>query len=479
MKKLHKTFLVLAVTLLGAQLSNAQYVGEPFSGSAIQVGGTLNAVTNVEFENYDSTSGTAEGVNSNDTNTIPPTTGTYSDTTVGNAGDSSHRSGSDVDMSAGGTGIVVNNTANSDYMIYTIEVVEAGPYTIKVNYGHGAAGTKGFQLFLRNANTLSNVVTLINEGLPATGGSTTYADFSVTDVDLTAGTYALHARFTASGPNYDYMSFERTGVAANDDYVGLPFSGTAITLGTTEDVATTVEFEDFDKTAANTNGVNTSDSSTTPVKTGTYNDSTAGNAQDSDHRSGSDVDIKIGGSGHYVRDVTNGEYLLYTVDVAVAGPYTVVVNYAHGAAAGKAFQLFLRNATTLAEVETIIDESLPVTGSSTTFADFSKSSVNLTAGTYVLHARFPQSGPSWDYMTFTRNGVAGIEDASANSVAKVYPNPSATGIFTLENAASWEIISLVGVKVLEGNGATIDASGLAKGSYILKSGNGTQVIVIN
>lgn len=66
---------------------------------------------------------------------------------------------------------------------------------------------------------------------------------------------------------------------------------------------------------------------------------------------------------------------------------------------------------------------------------------------------------------------------------KVYPNPNNDGLFYISNNfpvnISWEVYSLLGVKVLQGNGKLVNLSKNSKGLYILKAGNTSIKIIYN
>ncbi len=55
----------------------------------------------------------------------------------------------------------------------------------------------------------------------------------------------------------------------------------------------------------------------------------------------------------------------------------------------------------------------------------------------------------------------------------LYPNPSFTGVFYLDELESWKVYTISGTKVLEGEGQRIDLSHFAKGIYLLKTLQGT------
>lgn len=193
------------------------------------------------------------------------------------------------------------------------------------------------------------------------------------------------------------------GIAMNaQTYEGLPFSGTAVQIGAAVNTGYKVEMEDFDKTAANVDGVNVTHTTTgTPPLTGTYYDKSAGNS--GPVRTTGDVDTSAAGTGNVVSGGQGQEYTLYTIQIMETGDYTINFNYKHSAGGGKSHQLFLRNSSDLTTVSTLYNASLPAANyANTTIV----ASVNITAGTYVLQSRIVQNGPSYDYVEFIRDYVA-------------------------------------------------------------------------
>ncbi len=70
-------------------------------------------------------------------------------------------------------------------------------------------------------------------------------------------------------------------------------------------------------------------------------------------------------------------------------------------------------------------------------------------------------------------------NAISNSKAlKAYPNPSATGIFTIEDITTWTVYNSAGSIVLTGEGEKIDLSNYSKGVYILKSDTSVVKLIV-
>lgn len=65
-----------------------------------------------------------------------------------------------------------------------------------------------------------------------------------------------------------------------------------------------------------------------------------------------------------------------------------------------------------------------------------------------------------------------------NDEISAYPNPG-NGFFNLNLDVEWEIYSIAGLKLLNGNGKYVDLSAFSSGIYILKSGNQSQQLIID
>ena len=82
--------------------------------------------------------------------------------------------------------------------------------------------------------------------------------------------------------------------------------------------------------------------------------------------------------------------------------------------------------------------------------------------------------------TFVQETLS-TDSSFQNNTFTVYPNPSSNGIFTLKNNDSkkWEVYDVRGVKVLSGNGKTIDVSNFSNGMYIIKLNNTYKKVLFN
>ena len=108
-----------------------------------------------------------------------------------------------------------------------------------------------------------------------------------------------------------------------------------------------------------------------------YHDNVAGNAGNAGFRTDGSVDISSSAAGNVVNNFENGEWLTYTINVAQPGVYDLAILAANNYAPGL-FRIEIDNAN--------VTGSVPVgmTGGWDNFQWFTRSGVNLPAGTHVL-----------------------------------------------------------------------------------------------
>lgn len=69
-------------------------------------------------------------------------------------------------------------------------------------------------------------------------------------------------------------------------------------------------------------------------------------------------------------------------------------------------------------------------------------------------------------------------EESVLELLTVFPNPSENGVFKLNHSTNWEVYSIEGLKIMEGNSDQIDLSSEHKGVFILKTAISNQRLVI-
>jgi N-acetylneuraminic acid mutarotase len=155
----------------------------PYSGSPITIPGTIQA------ENYDKG---GEGV-------------AYHDTTVGNSG-GAYRTGDNVDLVNGGSGVVVGFIQAGEWLEYTINVTTPGTYRIDASVASNNPGGT-FHISLDGTDK-TGPLTIKN-----TGSWNTYTTVSKSGVTLAGGTHVLRITFDSAAKagmdigNLDYVKF--------------------------------------------------------------------------------------------------------------------------------------------------------------------------------------------------------------------------------------------------------------------------------
>lgn len=192
---------------------------------------------------------------------------------------------------------------------------------------------------------------------------------------------------------------------------------------------------------------------------------------------GEDVDITVAGTGFAITSLSGNEYLRYTINVQEAGDYQMLLNYKTFATTSKPIAANLLPKDLSSSTQLFFDGGgstssgvIKIT-SGTDFQDYTSTNFNLPQGLHVLELRIPNggSGPFYDYMTIRKVGSLSVTEALAiPDQLNVYPVPSKNGIFYVSKPNKWKVYSILGIKIAEGSGNTIDISNFSKGMYILK-----------
>lgn len=142
----------------------------------------------------------------------------YYDGDSENHGDSDYRKGTGVDLYKKATGVIVGYNSEGDWLEYTVNVKEAGEYTMFAAVA-AAGSTSSFKLSLDGKDITEEIA------VPAaSSGEDNYDDYNKVkaNVTLPAGEHVL--RFTVVGPwlDIDYFTFVKGANATDPDpIVGL------------------------------------------------------------------------------------------------------------------------------------------------------------------------------------------------------------------------------------------------------------------
>ena len=160
----------------------------PFKGEAFSIPGK------VEAEDFD-----IPGVGRNEDGTSNDSYGDDSE----NHGDSDYRKGTGVDLYKKATGVIVGYNSEGDWLEWTVNVKEAGDYTMFAAVA-AAGSTSSFQLSL-DGKELTGVVSVP----AATSGEENYDDYNKVSANVTlpAGKHILRMDVTGAWFDVDYFTF--------------------------------------------------------------------------------------------------------------------------------------------------------------------------------------------------------------------------------------------------------------------------------
>ncbi len=174
---------------------------KPFGGKAWAIPGKI------EMENFDEPgTGRGAGVDS------------YNENDAENHGDSDLREGTGVDLYKKATGVIVGYNQAGEWLEYTVNVKEAGDYTMFAAVA-SANSTSGFQLSIDGENITDAIA------VPqASSGEENYDDYNKVsaNVKLPAGEHILRFTVTGDWMDIDYINF----VAGKDAEDTDPLEGT-------------------------------------------------------------------------------------------------------------------------------------------------------------------------------------------------------------------------------------------------------------
>jgi hypothetical protein len=298
----------------------------PYGGSVRQIPGKIEA------EDYDlGGSGVA-----------------HNDTTNGNAG-ASYRS-DNVDI-WGGSVPYIGTTAAGEWLEYSVNVSSAGQYNIVMPVVTAVNG-KRFRILMNGVDVTGPIA------VPNTGSWGNWTTLTV-PVTLSAGAQVMRLQVDAGSFNIDYFDIR---LASSPPPPPPPPGGQAPFGGTAWVLPGVVQAENYDTGGS---GV-------------AYNDTTAGNAGNVYRTDNVDLwgTTDTGGASYMVGATPSGEWLEYTVNVPVAGTYTLNIR-ATTALNGKQVRVLMNGVDVTGAV------GIPNTGGWHSWQTISRT-VNLNAGQQVM-----------------------------------------------------------------------------------------------
>jgi beta-glucanase (GH16 family)/uncharacterized protein involved in high-affinity Fe2+ transport len=314
----------------------------PYGGTAAAIPGTVQA------ENYDLG---GQGV-------------AYNVTSVNGSANSYRSDGVDLEVTTDtGGGYDIGWTASGQWFKYTVNVATAGNYTITFRVAAPSAVSDAFHVSNSAGTNLSGSVSV-----PATGGYQDWTNVTV-NVILPAGQQSLTINQDAAGWNINYATFTSVASGGEGPYGGTPAA-----------VPGTVQAENYD---------------TGGQGVGYEVGSTNGSANN--YRSdGVDLEATTDtGGGYDLGWTASGQWFKYTVNVAIAGTYTVGFRVAAPTAVTDALHLATSSGNNLTG-----SVSIPATGGYQVWTNVS-ATVTLQAGEQTLTLYQDAGGWNVNYFTFT------------------------------------------------------------------------------
>jgi hypothetical protein len=351
--------------------SAAHAVEAPFGGTPAAIPGTVQA------ENYD-TGG--QGV-------------AYNVTSVNGTGNGYRSDGVDIEATTDtGGGVNLGWTAAGQWFKYTVNVATAGTYTVTFRVAAIGAVTDAFHISNSSGTNLSGSV-----NVPATGAWQAWTNVTAT-VTLTAGTQTLTLDQDKAGWNINYFTFTASGAEA-------PFGGTPAA------VPGTVQAENYD-----TGGQGIA-----------YKVTSIHGTANSYRADGVDIEATTDtGGGFNIGWTAAGQWFKYTVNVAVAGTYTVTFRVAAESAIGDAFHISTSAGTNLSGSVAVPDTGGWQTWSSAT------ATVTLPAGVQTLTLNQDNAGWNINWFSFAAGSTSGC-----TSKPSVPTGLAASGTTSSSTTLSW------------------------------------------
>ena len=174
------------------------------------------------------------------------------------------------------------------------------------------------------------------------------------------------------------------------------------------------------------------------------------------------VDIGVGNGGYTLGWTSTNEWLEYTVNIKKATSYDFEF-HTSSLNGGGVLKLDLDGNSLLSGIE------VPKTDDWYVYQSITET-VNLPIGNHVLRINIEKNGFNLDKV-IVKEAMITSNKSTISTALTIYPNPSKNGLFKLSKSSIWELYTLQGVKLQEGDGFEIDISNQRKGIYILKSEN--------
>nr|WP_245598512.1 carbohydrate-binding protein [Sporocytophaga myxococcoides] len=342
-----------------------------------------------------------------------------------------------------GGGYNIGWTTAGEWLEYSVEVQKTGTYNLDLRVACNGDGRK-LSVTMDEASVATDIT------IPNTGGWQTWSTVTLKDIKLNAGKQIMRVTIGATDyVNLNYVSFSLTKELKQE-----PFNGVSHLI------PGRIEAEEYDLGGeglayheSNTNG--------NEGKATLRNDEV-------------DIEATQDIEGTYnVAYILQGEWLEYTVNVAVSGTYDLGLRVAADGS-GKILHIEMDGKDVTGPV------TIPNTGGWQSWQTVTLKDISLATGPHVMRIAFDASYMNINYFEFS--DVITSLQAYPEKGVMVYPNPftdQGLQISNITNESDYFISDLSGSELETGIAIEGDVIGenLRKGVYLLKIKNSEGILI--
>ncbi|MDW5288125.1 carbohydrate-binding protein [Formosa sp. PL04] len=365
----------------------------------------------------------------------------YHDINTANSGEVYRTDGVDISEKAIGQ-FVLTDTENGEWLEYSVYVDKPGIYACDIQYTAATSNSKIGGLFI-NAKT----VLFSNINLTKTANLTDFETQTIDAILLEKGVFKFRLNIEEGGCEIDKIEFK---FVSNPPVIQKPY------LDIVREIPGVVEAEDYDE---GDEGLS-------------YHDSDDTNNYGQYRTDGVDVGL-INTDEYSIVGVVTGEWVEYTVNVLEDAMYDVDFIYASKIEGVIGMEFFDES------IMLFNDLDLVTTSDWNTYQTITKSSVALTKGIHILRINVLARGFNLDKMEFRKTESLSINNNTFKNTLKVFPVPSFDGQFHLSETCKWQVYSVLGVKISDGESNNVNISNFSKGMYFIKTKYGTRKVLFN
>lgn len=171
------------------------------------------------------------------------------------------------------------------------------------------------------------------------------------------------------------------------------------------------------------------------------------------------------------QELAETEWMEYSVDVQTAGTYHIDLTYSSPRGVGKVTLDIDGTDSGMPEIGVVPSNGTGGWAAWQVYTAVSSGTFDITTtGEKTFKINIAGGFINLDSFDFVLDMPLGVNDFEKDATSFiVYPNASNVGIFNMNIETTWEVYSILGLKVKEGKGNQVDISNCSKGTYILKT----------